>query len=723
MVKLDLEQAFRHIPVRPEDWHLLGFTWEEKFYYDIVFGFGLRSAPYIFNLFAEALHWILDRHLPARIRHYLDDFLKIFSPNIPQDVVQHALEWAMALGTQLGLRFQPSKIEGPATCLEFLGIELDSRSMEARLPQAKLDYLMELLSNWQCHTHCILRELQELTGFLQFASQVIPTSRAFIRALFDFSATFPSPYSRRRIPSLAHRDIDWWSQFARSWNGTHFISPHHETVHIYTDASGSKGIGGIFGTHWFSARTPRRYRHRHIQVKEMFAAVHAVLCWGEDLAHKHVVFHVDNEAVAKAMTSLSIRSAPTMEILRQFLSLASRLDFTFESSWLSSAENSLADAASRFAYSRLFTLAPYLDKKPSLKCLRLGGTNVTITGPKPSRSIFGMDSHQAHDLPTIPANPVSSSMPIYMASTTPTAPFSQHLKLPSCLGSPVSLATFNQKPSSPILPMSDPCTQTWTSHSQHAKHPLSSGSFGESSVTMVKKIANQSNPLRSPSCSPSCNTLNQAHPPIQHAALHTPHYSAVANLPPEAAQNSILQFTSHGTLSNSSLHSKIQPTSLLLSHLPKPTPSGKGSQSPSQPCLVNHPVLSPLSNTCLKPYHAVERHHSSKDLMATFSIEASSSPPSGRHSSQLATTPAPSLAIVSAVVEHHPQLQPVSPTMKSNYLVVGAAMHTNFTLKSTTPDSCNSHPSYTGSIHHPPLTNLRFFKAPPLWLESAPCLE
>ncbi len=87
MVKLNLEQAFHQIPVRPEDWHLLGFTWAGKFYYDLVLCFGLRSAPYIFNLFAEALHWIIQRHIPAHIRHYLDDFLGIFSPEHSHDTV------------------------------------------------------------------------------------------------------------------------------------------------------------------------------------------------------------------------------------------------------------------------------------------------------------------------------------------------------------------------------------------------------------------------------------------------------------------------------------------------------------------------------------------------------------------------------------------------------------------------------------------------------------
>ena len=64
-IKLDLEQAFRQIPVRVEDWHLLGFQWGKAFYHEIALSFGLRSAPYIFNLFAEALHWIIARHLPA----------------------------------------------------------------------------------------------------------------------------------------------------------------------------------------------------------------------------------------------------------------------------------------------------------------------------------------------------------------------------------------------------------------------------------------------------------------------------------------------------------------------------------------------------------------------------------------------------------------------------------------------------------------------------------
>lgn len=80
LAKLDLKDAFRHIPVRLADWPLLGCTWAGQFYYSVILVFGAKSAPYIFNLFAEALHWVIQRHIPASLRHYLDDFLPMFPP-------------------------------------------------------------------------------------------------------------------------------------------------------------------------------------------------------------------------------------------------------------------------------------------------------------------------------------------------------------------------------------------------------------------------------------------------------------------------------------------------------------------------------------------------------------------------------------------------------------------------------------------------------------------
>ncbi|KAF5329092.1 hypothetical protein D9611_014282 [Ephemerocybe angulata] len=89
--------------------------------------------------------------------------------------------------------------------------------------------------------------LDELTGFLQFTSQVIPTSRAFLRNLYDFSKGFTSRFTQRGIPGAAKKDIDWWRTVAVGWNGIRFVSPSRDVVHIFTNAAGTKGLGGHFG--------------------------------------------------------------------------------------------------------------------------------------------------------------------------------------------------------------------------------------------------------------------------------------------------------------------------------------------------------------------------------------------------------------------------------------------------------------------------------------------
>jgi hypothetical protein len=324
--------------------------------------------------------------------------------------------------------------------------------MEARLPSEKLAYLKELLAEWGHRTHATLRDVEVLTGFLQFASQVIPTARAFLRGLYDFESEFTTSFSRRRLSKAARRDIAWWATFAMEWNGIRFISPQRRVLHVYTDASGTKGLGGFFGANWFSVRCPRRHQTHHIQVKEMLAVVHAILCWGDEFRGTHVVFHVDNEAVHNGISNLSIRSAPTMTLLRHFLALACRLDFSFSSVWLSSKENAIADAASRFSFTRMFELAPFLDRQPSSKRLQIGGMSSTPPFPRPSHFTFGTGSRLTHARRTPPASAASSTFAGSTACTTMTEQSSLPPNPPSWVTSPASLAAYSPKPSRHHVP-------------------------------------------------------------------------------------------------------------------------------------------------------------------------------------------------------------------------------------------------------------------------------
>ena len=81
LIKKDLADAFRHIPVAECDWWLLGFEWEGAYWVDRFLPFGLRTLPYMFDLFAKGLHWMLVTSGFEHMLHYLDDFLGIVPPD------------------------------------------------------------------------------------------------------------------------------------------------------------------------------------------------------------------------------------------------------------------------------------------------------------------------------------------------------------------------------------------------------------------------------------------------------------------------------------------------------------------------------------------------------------------------------------------------------------------------------------------------------------------
>ena len=171
LAKIDIESAFRNVPVHPHDRHLLGLSWKGNMFIDVVLPFGLRSSPKIFNALADALQWITERCSVSYLRHYLDDFITAGRPH--SEECQTNLALLIELCALLGFPMAVDKREGPTTCLIFLGVELDTINFELRLPAEKLARLKAILRKWARLLSCRKRELQSLVGLLHDASIVI----------------------------------------------------------------------------------------------------------------------------------------------------------------------------------------------------------------------------------------------------------------------------------------------------------------------------------------------------------------------------------------------------------------------------------------------------------------------------------------------------------------------------------------------------------------------
>ena len=199
LVKADIQEAYRMVPVHPEDQHLLGVKWNGSVYIDKVLPFGLRSAPKIFSAVADALLWILNKKGITKGLHYLDDFVMVAKEH---GVALEQKQALLSTFENFQVPMEQSKLEGPVTCLTFLGIEIDTVKLQLRLPRTKLADLKALLATYICHTSIPKKEIERITGLLQFTCKVVRSlSRPkVVSAAVEFSFRYLSIAVKELIP-------------------------------------------------------------------------------------------------------------------------------------------------------------------------------------------------------------------------------------------------------------------------------------------------------------------------------------------------------------------------------------------------------------------------------------------------------------------------------------------------------------------------------------------
>ena len=164
LVKMDLRDAYRMIPIHPEDQHLLAIEWQGATYVDRALPFGLRSAPKIFSAMADAMTWILFTRGVRFVLHYLDDFLLVGPPDSSEAATARAR--AEITFDDLGVPIASHKTEGPSSCVIFLGILIDTDNLRLQLPEEKVTRIRQLVQRSVARRACTRREMESLLGHL-----------------------------------------------------------------------------------------------------------------------------------------------------------------------------------------------------------------------------------------------------------------------------------------------------------------------------------------------------------------------------------------------------------------------------------------------------------------------------------------------------------------------------------------------------------------------------
>ena len=369
MAKIDIKHAFRLCPVRPSDFPLLCFKWLGLYYVDCRLSMGSRSSPYIFNTFADALCWIIINVLLIKnIIHYLDDFF-LAAPT--KELCRKFRDSILSLFATLGVPVAEDKLEGPDTSLPYLGINVDSENKIISLPQDKVDKLRPILKRFSTLKKCTKRELLSLIGRLSFAAKVVKPGRLFLRHLIDLSTKTKRLEHYVYLNKDVRLDLEWWSQALDKHNGVSIIQENFVTsteLQLFTDASGIIGFGGVFGTHWFYAAWPDKFRNLcsiDINFKELFAIIVAFELWGSHFLNKQILFHSDSQVICDLWKKRSAKDSALLRLLRHLFFRSLDFNCNILITHIPGKVNRLADCLSRLQIEEFRHLASDMDPLPT----------------------------------------------------------------------------------------------------------------------------------------------------------------------------------------------------------------------------------------------------------------------------------------------------------------------------------------------------------------------
>jgi hypothetical protein len=367
--KTDILSAYRIVPLKPSQYHLLGFSWRGQFYYDKCLPMGCSSSCKIFESISTALQWIGNHKLGiSHMVHVIDDFLFLA---VTSSTCESHLRSFLAMCADIGIPIALDKTFYPSTTMCFVGYELDSVMMEARLPPDKLEKGLGLLTQFirSGKNKLRLKELQSIIGFLNFTCAVVLPGRAFLRRMIDLTIGVRKSFHFIRITKPVLDDMLMWEEFLQHFNGRSLFlssiwitSPH---LHLYTDASASLGFGAVFGSSWFFGEWDNAWRYQNITLLELYPILVSLKVWGQLFSNKCVLFHTDNQALVSVINNQTSKETKVMHLIRQLVLITLQHNILFQAVHIMGSRNCLADHLSRLQLARFRRLHPTADLDPS----------------------------------------------------------------------------------------------------------------------------------------------------------------------------------------------------------------------------------------------------------------------------------------------------------------------------------------------------------------------
>ena len=381
--KMDVMSAFCLVPVQPDQRFLLLMKAyhpisNQLFYFtEKNLPFGASSSCQIFQSFSDSLKHLVEQITGKsfQVTAYLDDYMFVeTSIKACNRLVRKFIEICSEIGCPLSME----KTEWADSKMTFLGILLDGENHLLCVPEDKRQKALTLLKWTIDRKKLTVKQLQSLTGTLNFLCKAILPGRTFVRRMYaKLEGT-----AEKGLKFFHHISLD--AEFisdCRMWE-FFLMTPGHRVlcrpfldingpftyctqIQFYTDASASKKKGGsgcFFSGNWNFGVWPQGFIQRYnpsIEYLELFALTVGILTWSKRLANLRICVYCDNTSVRDMVNASSTSKCKNCMVLLRILVLeCMTYNIRLSVRYIETYKNTLANALSLQDFKRFWDKAP-----------------------------------------------------------------------------------------------------------------------------------------------------------------------------------------------------------------------------------------------------------------------------------------------------------------------------------------------------------------------------
>lgn len=350
LAKVDISAAYRGVAIHPSSYSATGIKWDfdgrTQYFVDTRLPFGARASPTIFHRISQFVKRAMLRKGHKLITAYQDDFL------VQGSTYEECLSAWLALINlllKLGFDINYGKLVAPTTDIIFLGVNINSETMQLSLPLGKLTDIQQIVSEFMGRQRATKKQLQSLAGKLNHAARVVRGGRTFLRRILNCINKLQRPFHKAKLTGAIQKDIEWWHSFLQQFNGVATCIDYVNTVTVVSDSclvgGGAFCSGDFKYVHW-AADYPA-LADLPINYKETAMVALAVSYWAPYFANKTVVIYSDNQCAVAIINKCACRSDSVMQMLRQMFWDSAKYNFCVKAIYLPGDLNRIADSASR----------------------------------------------------------------------------------------------------------------------------------------------------------------------------------------------------------------------------------------------------------------------------------------------------------------------------------------------------------------------------------------